>query len=204
MIAEYMQQRLEVQRGIQVLEAEIAETASQIKFYQIRVENTPKREQELLSLRRDYQNIQASYNSILSRKLESDISVNMEKKQKGEQFRIVDHARLPEVPINADMKKLFLLFIGAGFGIGGGIIFLLEYLDNSFRKPEDLESVLALPVLCTVPKLIHAKEKRMRMLNQVLSILFTGLSFALLAGFAVLSFKGFDETIAFVRRFVDI
>jgi capsular polysaccharide biosynthesis protein len=199
-----MQQRLEVQRGIQVLEAEIADAAAQIEFYQSRVENTPKREQELLSLRRDYQNIQASYNSVLSRKLESDISVNMEKKQKGEQFRIVDHARLPEVPINADMKKLFVLFIGAGFGIGGGIIFLLEYLDNSFRKPEDLEGSLGLPVLATVPRLIHAKEKRMRMVNQVFSIFFTGVSFALLAGFAVLSFKGVDKTIAFIRRFIDI
>ena len=168
------------------------------------MENTPKREQELLSLRRDYQNIQTSYNSLLSRKLESDISVNMEKKQKGEQFRIVDHARLPENPINADMKKLFVLFIGAGLGIGGGIIFLLEYLDTSFRKPEDLEGLLELPVLCTVPKLIHAREKRMRLLNQVFSIFFAGVSFALLAGFAVLTFKGVDKTIAFIRRFVDL
>jgi len=61
-----------------------------------------------------------------------------------------------------------------------------------------------LPVLCTVPKLIHAKEKRMRMLNQVFSIFFTGVSFVLLAGFAVLSLKGVDETIAFVRKIVDI
>jgi len=204
LIAEYMQQRLEVQRNIQIVEAEIADATSQIKFYQNRVENTPKREQELLSLRRDYQNIQTSYNSVLSRKLESDISVNMEKKQKGEQFRIVDNARLPEIPINADMKKLFILFIAAGLGIGGGIIFLLEYLDSSFRKPEDLEGLLELPVLCTVPKLIHPKEKRMRMLNQVFSFIFTGVSFVLLAGFAVLTFKGVDETIAFVRKFVDI
>ncbi|MFC1878220.1 protein GumC [Thermodesulfobacteriota bacterium] len=201
---EYMQQRMEAQRDIQIMEAEIAETTSQSKYYQDRVENTPKREQELLSLRRDYENILASYNSVLSRKLESDISVNMEKKQKGEQFRIIDYARLPEIPINADMKKLFVLFIGAGLGIGGGIIFLLEYLDSSFRKPEDLEGLLDLPVLCTVPKLIHAKEKRMRMLNQVFSILFTGISFALLAGFAVLSFKGVDESIAFVKRFIDL
>jgi polysaccharide chain length determinant protein (PEP-CTERM system associated) len=204
LIAEYMQQRVEAQRDIQILEEEIAETTAQSKFYQGRVENTPKREQELLGLRRDYQNILTSYNSLLSRKLESDISVNMEKKQKGEQFRIVDHAQLPEKPINADMKKLFVLFIGAGLGIGGGIIFLLEYLDTSFRKPEDLESLLELPVLCTVPRLIHAREKKMRMVNQVFSVLFTGLSFVLLTGFAVLSFKGVDKTIEFVKRFIDI
>jgi len=204
LIVEHMQQRVEIKRDIQILEVEIADNTSQIKYFQERVENTPKREQELLSLRRDYQNIQTSYNSLLSRKLESDISVDMEKKQKGEQFRIIDRARLPEKPINADMEKLFLLFIGAGLGIGGGIIFLLEYLDTSFRKPEDLENLLELPVLCMVPKLIYTREKRMGMFNQVFSIFFTGVSLALLAGFAVLTFKGVDRTIAFIRRFVDL
>ncbi len=204
LLVEYMQQRLEVQSGIQRLEAEIVETISQSQFYQDRVENTPKREQELLSLRRDYQNIQTSYNSLLSRKLESDISVNMEKKQKGEQFRIVDYARLPEKPINADMKKIFVLFIGAGLGIGAGIIFLLEYLDTSFRKPEEIEGMLNLPVLCTVPRLFHAKERRLRLFNQAMTLLFTGVSFALLAGFAVLTFKGVDKTLEFVKRYINI
>jgi protein tyrosine kinase modulator len=202
-LEEYTQQRLEAQRDIKILEAEIEDITSQSKYYQSRVENTPKREQELLSLRRDYENIQTSYNSLLSRKLESEISVNMEKKQKGEQFRIVDHARLPEKPINADMKKLFFMFIGAGLGAGGVIIFLLEYLDTSFRKPDDLEYILGLPVLCTVPKLIHAKERRMRMIDQTFALLSIGVSFVLLGGYAVLTFKGVDKTLAFVKRFID-
>ena len=175
-----------------------------MKFYEERIENTPKREQDLLSLNRDYQNIQTTYNSLLGRKLESEISVNMEKKQKGEQFRILDTARLPQKPISPDMMKLFVLFLGAGLGVGGGIIFLLEYLDTSFRKPEDLEELLDLPVLCTVPRLLHKKEKRMQLLNQTLSVISVGISFVLLAGFAILTFKGIDKTIAFVRRFVDI
>ncbi len=204
LIAEYRQQRMEVQRDIQILETEIAEATAQIEFYQGRVENTPKREQELLSLRRDYQNIQDSYSSLLGRKLESEIAVNMEKKQKGEQFRIVDYAKLPQKPINSDMKKLFVLIVGAGLGIGGGIIFLLEYLDTSFRKPEDLEGVLELPVLCTVPRLIHPREKRMRILNYTFSFVFTGISFFLFAGFAILTFKGVDQTLDLVRTIFKI
>ena len=61
------------------------------------MENTPKREQELQSLQRDYHNIQESYNSLLNRKLEANIAVNMEKKQKGEQFEIIDRALYPVI-----------------------------------------------------------------------------------------------------------
>ena len=92
---------------IRRIERDIADTTGQIGIYQKRIENTPKREQELLSLKRDYENILATHNSLLARKLEAEIAVNMERKQKGEQFRVLDSARLPEKPIKPDMKKLF-------------------------------------------------------------------------------------------------
>ena len=78
----------ELQHEIQINEIEIQTIEAQIAAYQQRVENTPKREQGLLGLTRDYQNIQKSYDSLLNRKLEANIAVNMERKQKGEQFRI--------------------------------------------------------------------------------------------------------------------
>ena len=53
----------------------------QIRFYQRKVDEAPKIEQELLSLKRDYENVQNTYNSLLNRKLEADISANLEKKQ---------------------------------------------------------------------------------------------------------------------------
>ena len=72
------QENLKLQ--IAELEVKIQKNEDQMLHYQRMVEDTPKREQELISLNRDYQNLKASYNSLLSRKLESDIAVNMEKK----------------------------------------------------------------------------------------------------------------------------
>ena len=57
----------EIQRETEVLKAEIVDIKNKIQFYQKRVENTPKREQELLSLKRDYQNIQQNFESLLAR-----------------------------------------------------------------------------------------------------------------------------------------
>jgi uncharacterized protein involved in exopolysaccharide biosynthesis len=96
---EYRTQHTQITQEMRRLEADIEDTRRQIDIYQKRVEDTPKREQELLSLRRDYQNIQTTYDSLLARKLEAEIAVNMERKQKGEQFRILDPAKQPQKPI---------------------------------------------------------------------------------------------------------
>ncbi len=197
-------QRKEIKREILSLKADIPKLLDQLKIYQKRVEDTPKREQELLSLKRDYQNIRDSYNSLLERKLEAEIAVNMEKKQKGEQFRILDPARLPGKPLDPNMKKLFLLTVAGGLGIGAGLIFLLEYFNKSFRKPEEIEPFLGLSVLATVPVIYCAKDKRRQMVNQVVSIFFILISITLFAGFSMLTLTGVDQTMEFVRQYINL
>jgi polysaccharide chain length determinant protein (PEP-CTERM system associated) len=161
-------------RNIQAVEAEIVKIQAQIEHYQKRVEETPKREQELLLLKRDYDNIKNTYNSVLNRKLEADIALNMEKKQKGEQFRILDSPRVSEKPISPNLKMLFMACIMAGLGAGVGIIFLFEFFDNSVRKPEALQARLSLPVLMVMPAMEHMQGHR----SKVLGWLNNGLSAA--------------------------
>ena len=201
---QYRTQYTEITQEMRRLEADIKDTKRQIDIYQRRVESTPKREQELLSLRRDYQNIQTSYNSLLERKLESEIAVNMERKQKGEQFRILDPARQPQKPVKPDMRKLFIMVVGAGLAIAAGIIFLLEYLDNSFKRPDDIEAELDLPLLCTIPQIIDRRALLLRRFEYASCVVFGLISFVLFAGFAALTQKGVESTLELVRKVVNI
>jgi polysaccharide chain length determinant protein (PEP-CTERM system associated) len=201
---EYRTQQSEIRQEMARLERDIEDTKAQIQAYKQRVENTPKREQELLSLKRDYQNIQTTYDSLLSRKLEAEIAVNMERKQKGEQFRILDIARTPERPAKPDMKKLFIMVVGAGLAIGGGLIFLLEYLDTSFKRPEDIESLLGLTVLCTIPLVVDRKTVIWKRIEKVCCAGTGAISLMLFVGFAVLSFKGVDQTLDIVKQVVNL
>jgi len=188
--------------NINTLTTDIAKLKSQIRVYEGRIENTPKREQELKSSERDYNNIRASYDMMLNKKLESEISVNMEKKQKGEKFQIIDPARIPEKPVFPNMKILFLLTLVAGPNIGLGLVFLLEYLDTSFRSPKDIESGLGFSVLATIPLIFDQKYKRRQRMNQVFSVVSIMLSFILLSAFAVLSFVGVDQTMELLNQFI--
>ena len=195
-------QKQQYKAEIETYMADISNLTSQIRDYQKRVEDTPRKEQELLLVERDYNNIKKTHNELLSRKLEAEISLNMEKKQKGEQFQIIDPATLPEKPISPNMKILFLLTLVAGPNIGLGLIFLLEYFNTSFRNPEDVESYLDLSVLATLPIVYHEKDKRKQRLSLVFSILSVMLSCVLLIAFAVLSLKGVDQTMELLNNFI--
>ncbi len=204
MSPEHRAELMEVTREIESLEDDIRETKEQIAIYRKRVENTPKREQELLSLRRDYQNIQTNYDSLLARKLESEIAVNMERKQKGEQFRILDPAQLPTKPIEPDMTKLFLFFTALGLGVGAGIIFLKGFLSLSFKNPDEIEQELGLPVLGTIPQILKPSIKRWRRVETGLSICSAIFAVILLGGFASLTFIGVEPTLEIVNKIINV
>ena len=150
--------------------AEIKKIRSQVKWYEKKVEDTPKREQELLSLNRDYQNLNELYNSLLNRKLEAEMAVSMERKQKGEQFRIVDPAKIPIRPVEPDLRRIMLLTLALGLGLGGGLAFLIETMDTSFKIPEEVESELQLPVLVSMPIRYTVKELRRIKIKKVLAL----------------------------------
>ncbi len=131
-----------------------------IKLYQQRVENTPTREQELITLNRDYESLQANYKSMLNRKLEAQLSENLEKRQKGEKFRIIDPANIPQVPDWPKKEMILLMALGAGAGISFGLVFLLEFIKLGFKKPQELEKAIGLPVFAAIPDFFMFKMKK--------------------------------------------
>ena len=82
---------------------------------------------------------------------------NLERKQKGEQFKILDPARLPEKPIKPNRNKILLIGALGGLVLGLGLTWFRESLDQSFRTVSELEDDLGIPVLATIPNL---KEER--------------------------------------------
>jgi polysaccharide chain length determinant protein (PEP-CTERM system associated) len=197
-------QQDEISRDIREQEAEIAELFRQIRLYQKRVEETPKREQELLSLRRDYSNIKSSYDSLVQRKLEAEVAVNMEKKQKGEQFRILDYAKLPEKPVFPDVIKIFMLSVVAGLGVGCGFVFLMDFLDTSLKKQEDIESDFGIKVLVTMPQIFQPEDKIKHRINLALTFLFVIVAGLLFAGFGIIALKGVEPTMEIVQKFAKL
>jgi polysaccharide chain length determinant protein (PEP-CTERM system associated) len=127
--------------------------------YQQRVEMVPTRETELVELTRDYGTLRATYTNLLSKKEEANISANLERLQAGEQFKILDPARVPQRPIT-DRTRIRVMGMLAGLGLGVCLVGLLEYFDSTFKTDSEVTGALALPVLAVVPVMASARERR--------------------------------------------
>ena len=203
-LAEQIRQRREIKAEITNLGADIRKLKNEIRIYQQRIERTPKREEELMTLNRDYQNIQESYNSLLNRKLEADVAVNMEKRQKGEQFSILVSAQVPIRPVSPNIKILFILAVMGSFSTGLGLIFIMDFFDNSLKDPNYFESDLGVSLLATIPKVYRQKDFRLKQLNRFLTVVSLLVAVSLFAGFALLTFIGVEPTMEMVKNLPEL
>lgn len=165
--------------SIRTKEAQLAKIQDELAGYRSRLDAAPVRESELTELMRDYDTLQNSYKALLSKRQEAQIASNVERRQIGEQFRVLDPARRPERPYSPNRPLVQAIGTVAGFLIGIGIIVLLEIRDRTLHTEADVLQALNLPVLATVPRMRNADERK-RHLRQVL-----GLSSAAVAGIAV-------------------
>ncbi len=65
---------------------------------------------------------------------------------------VVDAAALPRLPQSPNLVLNLIVGLIAGTLLGVALAYLFDYLDDSFKTPEDLESVIGLSVIGVVPK----------------------------------------------------
>jgi uncharacterized protein involved in exopolysaccharide biosynthesis len=148
---------------VEGLRAELARLHHQNEQYQQRVESTPKREQELAALTRDCNITQQNYQRLLDRYYEAKRAESMEMRQQGEQFRIVDYAKPPEIPVSPNLIMIAIIFAALGLGTGAGFIFLMEILDSTVKGIKQLEGWSgSIPCITAVPLALTEDDKRLR------------------------------------------
>lgn len=128
-----------------------ARLTEQAQTTEARIRQAPAREQGLMTLVRDYENMRKSYQSLMDKRLSARVAESLEKRQKGEQFRIIDPANLPEKPEKPDMLRIMLIGLLAGFGLGFGAAVMVEQMNPAFRRSEEAEILLGMPVLASIP-----------------------------------------------------
>ncbi|HEY6200453.1 MAG TPA: XrtA system polysaccharide chain length determinant [Candidatus Binatia bacterium] len=122
-----------------------------IASYSARVDNTPVRAIELSKITRAYDITLRKYQDLQGKSLESQLSENMEKKQKAEQFQVMDPANLPQQPVAPDRMRIMLVGLVLALAAGFGSAFVRENLNSAFTRAEDLRELTNLPLLATLP-----------------------------------------------------
>jgi succinoglycan biosynthesis transport protein ExoP len=150
-LRELMKERNEIKSEIAFLKEKQINTVRHIKQLEAHVQRTPAAEQRLAILIRDYENLQKGYQSLLDKRTNARIVENFESRQFGEQYRIIEPANFPygEEPPTLVHFILGGLVLGCAIGLGGAIG--VELLKPGFRRPEEVENYLGLPVIASIP-----------------------------------------------------
>ena len=160
----YQQEVQQVDLELKRLHQEKDRTQKQIVDYERKIANSYKRELQLRVLTRDYESTKQSYESLLERQMQARVAENLEKRQKAEQFMVLDPARMPTEPWKPNRPRILMMGLGLGLAVGGGLVFLAETLNRSFHSTAELKQFSNLPVLSAIPLMITVTDvKRQRL-----------------------------------------
>ncbi len=152
----------EISLSIAKINKEMVRTRQEITKYEKWIAAAPVREAEWAAISREYGELKKHYDFLVAQNLQARSVMNLERNQKGSQFKIKDTARPPLKPVKPDFLKYMLIAIVAGAGLGGGIALCFEFLDTSFRNPEAVENAFGIEVIACVPQYQLPLEKKKR------------------------------------------
>ena len=145
------QQLRQIDQVIQQRTLEQEELQRKINSYEARVQAIPGIEQEYKELTRDYQTALDFYNDLLRKRTQSAMGTDLERREEGEQFLVLDPANLPESPSFPNIRLFAFAGLFAGCSLGLALAYFFEIQDSSIRSEHEVESLLHLGVLATIP-----------------------------------------------------
>jgi uncharacterized protein involved in exopolysaccharide biosynthesis len=139
-----------------------------VEQFRENISRRPQLEREAGKLTHEVETSQAIYDAFLESKTSAQINEAIQSTNLGMRISIIEKAERPISPVKPD--KLKVIIIAAMFGLvcGFGAILVTEYMDDSFRSVDEVQRILQLPVLGTIPKTVShftwEKKKRGRMI----------------------------------------
>ena len=109
---------------------------------------TNQAEITLRELEREAQANKVLYESFLAKFKET----SEERTLKTSTARIIEQAKVPGAPSAPQKSRIALIWLAAGLALGAGLAFLLEQLDRGFHSAKQVEEMLGVPVMASVPK----------------------------------------------------
>jgi len=126
------------------------------------IEATPGNAVTLAALERDYANLQAQYNQAVANRARAETGSIIESLSRGQRITVIEQAVPPDNPSSPNRPMIAIAGTMGGLSLGLGIFLLLELLNRSVRRPEDLKTALGIDAFGSVPNMTTEWERARR------------------------------------------
>jgi|SRR5215469_2682200 len=163
----------------------------EIRDYQSRLNAAPVREQEFTDITRGYEQTKANYDELLKKKNDSELATNLELRQQGEHFQILDPPSLPQKPYFPNRLKLCGMGLAIGLVLGAAFSVGSEYVDDRLYSDEELKKLVPVDVIAEIPIISTVEEDHKNVVQLRILLATTALVFLSIAlGSAYSFFRG--------------
>ena len=177
---------------VEALERDIERLTQQAEAARERIAATPAVTARLEGLAREYSHLNASFQDFSARRQQASVQADLERKQLGEQFRILESAFPAADPTSPNRRLILFLGLALGVGIGGAMALVLEAMDSSVYDSRGLQTATSVPVLAAIPAIMLEPDlaaRRRRVIREI----------AVAAGVAIFGLLGGAATYVYVN-----
>ena len=154
------EERARAGREVAAIQRDIDGLQKDMQTYQTRLDQTPRWAAELAGLEREYDIAKTKYQSVLGRKVESEIAQEIQARNAPRLFSLVSPAAPPVAPSKPDRFGGLMVVLVAALGAGVLSGVMVELRDESIHDERQLRGELPLPVLAIVPAMNGRTERR--------------------------------------------
>jgi len=151
-------QQQRAQKRVQTAEIEIARHQAEIDELQKQLEATPRVAEQLEALSREHRSLSEQLSDFNNRRLEAEVRANLERRQLGEQFRVIEPAFPPQEPSAPNRAVILVVAMMIGMSLGFAAAVVAESADSTLHGAQQLQNEMGIPVLATIPAILLAPD----------------------------------------------
>lgn len=134
--------------------------SSQVGAYQRQVVDTPNRDMDISRLQADVEQQRALYNAFQQQSAAAQIAEAFQNAKVSGRFVVMEPATRPLSPTKPNRVLIVTLALVLGLLVGVGTVLVVEHNDQSMKNAEDVENLLGLPVIGTIPRVEELERRR--------------------------------------------
>ncbi len=124
------------------------------------IEATPSNSLALGILNSDYENLRVQYDQAVASLADARMGDRIEVTDRGQRISIIEQAVPPAYRSEPNRKLLAATGLGAGLLLSAAMIFLMEILNRTVRRPVELVRALGITPFVTIPYIQSKAENR--------------------------------------------
>lgn len=145
---------------LELLNREKAVLDGLLQSYKQNLTQRPSQNLELAQLQAEVAKLEEDVRRFEDQVQSTKLGEDLRRSDAAVRYNITDPAKRPITPNTSDQPKILIMAFFGGLGFGLGLVYLIEFFDHSFKTVEDVEQVLGLTVLGTVPRIDFVEMSR--------------------------------------------